>query len=97
MKKMTHDEVVAYVAQQLPKWSIEDLSINRNLKFNSFVEAFAFMTAMAIECEKMDHHPEWFNSYNKVNIRLTTHSAGGLTMLDMKLASIAELLYQKFA
>ncbi len=97
MKKMTNDEVVAYVTQHLPKWNIEDLYISRNLKFKSFTEAFAFMTAMAIECEKMDHHPEWYNSYNKVNIRLTTHSADGLTMLDMRLASVAELLYQKFS
>ncbi|MEM9433294.1 MAG: 4a-hydroxytetrahydrobiopterin dehydratase [Pseudomonadota bacterium] len=61
-------------------------AIVKSFKFSSFVEAFGFMTKAAIEAEKMNHHPEWFNVYNRVEITLTTHDAGGLSRLDIKLA-----------
>lgn len=61
-------------------------AISHDFKFKTFSEAFSFMTRVALAAEKMDHHPEWSNVYNKVRITLTTHSAGGLTSKDMALA-----------
>jgi 4a-hydroxytetrahydrobiopterin dehydratase len=71
---------------ELPGWSPVNEKLHREFKFGNFVEAFGFMTSAAIESEKMDHHPEWFNVYSKVVVDLTTHSAGGITELDFELA-----------
>lgn len=72
----------------LPDWSLRDdgLAIVRTLKFADFNAAFGFMTRVAIQAEKADHHPEWFNVYNRVEITLTTHDAGGLSQRDVALA-----------
>jgi 4a-hydroxytetrahydrobiopterin dehydratase len=61
-------------------------AIQRHFKFGDFNEAFGFMTRVAIKAQEMDHHPEWFNVYNKVEITLSTHDAGGLTERDILLA-----------
>ncbi|MEO0388243.1 MAG: 4a-hydroxytetrahydrobiopterin dehydratase [Pseudomonadota bacterium] len=61
-------------------------AITRDFVFANFVEAFAWMTAVALEAEKMNHHPEWFNVYKTVTVTLTTHDAGGLSPLDVTLA-----------
>lgn len=61
-------------------------AIARSFKFRDFSEAFAFMTRAALAAEKLDHHPEWSNVYNRVDIELTTHDVGGLTRLDFELA-----------
>lgn len=65
-------------------------AIQRSFKFKSFTEAFAFMTRVALIAEKMDHHPEWFNVYNRVDITLSTHDAGGLSERDIKLAKLID-------
>ena len=62
-------------------------AITKTFTFKSFNQAFGFMTRVAMKAEKMDHHPEWFNVYNRVEITLTTHSADGLTELDTTLAA----------
>ena len=62
-------------------------AITRNFEFKDFNEAFGFMTRCALMAEKMDHHPEWFNVYNKVEVTLATHDAGGVTELDIRLAN----------
>lgn len=62
-------------------------AIAKSFRFNNFRQAFAFMTEAALWAEKLDHHPEWSNVYNEVEVTLQTHSAGGLTMLDIKLAT----------
>ncbi len=67
-------------------WAIADGKLHREFRFGNFVEAFAFMTASALVAERMNHHPEWFNVYNRVRVDLTTHDAGGLTTLDFELA-----------
>jgi 4a-hydroxytetrahydrobiopterin dehydratase len=71
-------EVEARLAE-VPEWSIVDGRLHRELRFGDFAEAFAFMVRVAIEAEKLDHHPDWSNSWNKVVIDLTSHEAGGLT------------------
>ncbi len=65
-------------------------AIRRSFKFKNFTEAFAFMTQVALMAEKMDHHPEWFNVYNRVDITLSTHDAGGLSERDIKLARLID-------
>ncbi len=67
-------------------WDEARRGIGRTLRFADFGEAFAFMTRVALESEKADHHPEWTNVWNRVDILLTTHSDGGLTMKDVRLA-----------
>lgn len=71
-------------------WELEDQCIHREFVFKNFIEAFGFMSKVAILAEKMDHHPTWSNTYNKVEITLTTHDAGGITEKDFKLASKIE-------
>ena len=88
---LTPDEAKDAVAA-LTGWTLSDdgRAITRDLKFGTFTEAFAFMTRVAMDAEKMDHHPEWSNVYNRVSIRLTTHDAGGLTEKDVALARIVD-------
>lgn len=72
----------------LPGWSLraDGLAIVRTFRFADFAEAFGFMARVALAAEKADHHPEWFNVYNRVEITLTTHDAGGLSLRDVALA-----------
>ncbi|MFQ6005185.1 MAG: 4a-hydroxytetrahydrobiopterin dehydratase [Woeseia sp.] len=84
-ERLTDSEIQEALAG-LDGWTVENGKLRRNFKFTNFVEAFGFMTRVAIEAEKMNHHPEWFNVYSKVNVELVTHDAGGITSLDMILA-----------
>jgi 4a-hydroxytetrahydrobiopterin dehydratase len=79
---------IAKRLQELDGWILSNdaLSISKTFKFGNFVEAFGFMTECAIHAEKLDHHPEWSNVYKTVEVKLTTHSANGLTELDFSLA-----------
>jgi len=81
------------VLSNLPNWKETKGKIERSFKFKNFIEAFGFMTKVALEAEKIDHHPDWSNSYNKVNICLTTHSSGGISQLDIDLATYINTLY----
>ena len=80
------DSEIEEALKELEGWTFENGKLNRDFKFANFVAAFGFMTSAAIEAEKMNHHPEWFNVYNKVNVQLVTHSADGVTSLDVDLA-----------
>ena len=71
---------------ELEGWTIQAGKLHRQFQFNSFVEAFGFMSSSALVAESMGHHPEWFNVYNQVTVDLTTHDAGGITQMDVKLA-----------
>lgn len=77
---------------QLTGWSVKDGKLHRQFQFGSFVEAFGFMSSVALVAEAMGHHPEWFNVYNRVTIDLTTHDSGGITTKDLELAKRANEL-----
>lgn len=83
--KLTAAEITAAMAG-VPGWTHNGDGIERQYKCPDFVTAFAFMARVALLAEKADHHPEWSNVYNKVDIRLTTHDAGGLSKRDFALA-----------
>ena len=89
-KILTDTEVMS----QLSGWSIVQgrSAIMKSFKFKGFGQAFGFMTEVALIAEKIDHHPEWFNVYSRVDVTLTTHSAGGITDLDVKLAQAMDLI-----
>ena len=72
---------------KIPGWEIKSAQIQREFNFANFIEAFSFMTKIALICEKYNHHPNWENVYSKVIIRLNTHDLGGITNLDQTLAS----------
>ncbi|MBI3419930.1 MAG: 4a-hydroxytetrahydrobiopterin dehydratase [Proteobacteria bacterium] len=76
----------------LPGWQLspDGKGIEKNFKFKNFSEAFGFMTRVSVSAEQMNHHPEWKNVYNRVEVRLSTHDAGGLTEKDIKLAEAME-------
>jgi 4a-hydroxytetrahydrobiopterin dehydratase len=73
-------------------WKEEDGKLVRRYQFADFVEAFAWMTAVALVAEKMDHHPDWTNVYNRVDVTLWTHDAGGITARDHELAAAMDRL-----
>ncbi|MBD1845252.1 4a-hydroxytetrahydrobiopterin dehydratase [Cyanobacteria bacterium FACHB-63] len=78
--------------KQLDGWTIQNGKLHREFKFPSFVEAFGFMSSLALVSEALGHHPEWFNVYNRVTIDLTTHDAGGITSKDLEWARRANQL-----
>ena len=87
VEQLSEEERKSWLAA-LPKWSLarDGDAIERTFEFEDFSQAFGFMARVALLAEKRDHHPEWFNVYNKVEIALTTHDAGGLSLRDVKLA-----------
>ena len=88
MAKLTIEELKSAL-KRLPDWQLakEREAIVRKFQFADFDAAFAFMTRAALLAAKMDHHPEWFNVYNKVDVTLTTHDSGGVTAKDIALAT----------
>ena len=96
MKALSNTEVKELLTVKLKKWSLEGNYIKRDFKFKTFIEAFSFMTAVALEAEKMDHHPDWSNVYNNVSINLSTHDANGVTQLDYDLAHKIDRVYESY-
>jgi 4a-hydroxytetrahydrobiopterin dehydratase len=86
MKKLSDEDVQSRLAS-LNGWSLLNGKLHREYKFANFVDAFGWMTQAALTAEKQDHHPEWFNVWNKVVVDLTTHDAGGISERDFKLAA----------
>ena len=82
----------AFQTHARTKWRMDETSIQTQWVFKDFAQAMAFMNAVAEVAERMNHHPEWTNVYNRVNVRLTTHDAGGLTPLDFDLARAMDTL-----
>ena len=87
--KLTDDQIKNRL-EDFPDWEFDDNAIHTTIEFENFREVFATMTRIAFECEKMDHHPEWSNVYNKVDVTLSTHDAGGVTELDIQLAAFMD-------
>ena len=77
---------LAQALTTLPEWRVVDGKLHREFRFADFTEAFGFMARVALVAERMNHHPEWSNVYDRVVVDLTTHDAGGLTRLDIELA-----------
>lgn len=82
----------ALLMDALPAWTLDGEHLKRTFRFADFRQAFAFMTQVAMLAEKADHHPEWFNVWNRVDIALTTHDAGGLSQRDADLARAIDAL-----
>ena len=78
---------------KIPGWEIKNNLIEREFNFSNFIEAFSFMTQIALICEKYNHHPNWENVYSKVIIKLTTHDLGGISNLDQTIASEINSIY----
>ena|SRR5689334_13949185 len=89
------DSEVQSALTKLPEWSVANAKLHREYKFSNFIHAFGFMATAAIAIEKMDHHPEWFNVYNRVSVDLTTHDSQGITEADVKLAELLENLAKR--
>ena len=85
---VSDDDAVERLAD-LPGWDLVDGKLHREFAFADFVEAFGFMARMAIVAEKLNHHPEWSNVWNRVTVDLTTHDVGGLSTLDFEFAAQA--------
>jgi 4a-hydroxytetrahydrobiopterin dehydratase len=96
MEALSKPEVVEFISLHLTDWTVDDNTIVRDFKFKTFVDAFSFMTAIALTAEKMNHHPDWSNSYNKVNVTLTTHEAKGITQRDFDLASSINRVWKNY-
>ena len=86
------DEQIKEELANLPGWSLVNGKLHKDFVFKDFIEAFGFMSTAALHIEKMNHHPEWFNVYNKIKVDLTTHDAGGITQNDINLARILNSL-----
>jgi len=78
--------------ENLSGWRVVNEKLHKEFQFDSFNQAFGFMARAAMEIEKMNHHPEWFNVYNRITVELTTHDAGGITTNDVNLAKILNSL-----
>jgi len=94
MEKLSDAELNAALAE-LPGWKIEKGKLHREYKFSDFIHAFGFMSMSALAIEKMNHHPEWFNVYNRVAVYLVTHDAQGITTKDVELAATLDKTAQK--
>jgi 4a-hydroxytetrahydrobiopterin dehydratase len=92
-KKLSENELDETI-RAMNGWELEDGKLKKSFRFSNFVEAFGFMTRIALEAEKMNHHPDWSNVYNTVTIKLSTHDAGGITDYDIKLAKVIDNINQ---
>ena len=89
--KLTDAEINAQL-EGISGWTVENEKLHKEFQFDSFVEAFGFMASVALIAESMNHHPEWFNVYNRVTVDLATHDAGGISALDFELAKKIDAL-----
>lgn len=88
---------LASALQRLNGWTVQNEKLHRDYKFADFAHAFGFMATAAVLIEKMNHHPEWSNVYNRVSADLTTHDAGGITQKDVELAAVLDGIASKLS
>jgi 4a-hydroxytetrahydrobiopterin dehydratase len=93
-QKLSQQEIELEIGK-IQGWKVANGKLNRTFEFENFVQAFGFMTQVAIQAEKMNHHPEWFNVYSKLEINLVTHDVNGISNYDIKLAETINHLYNK--
>ena len=93
-RKLSESEIQTEVVK-LSGLKVVNGKLNRSLDFDNFVNAFGFMTKVALEAEKMNHHPEWMNVYNRIEINLITHDLDGISTFDVKLAGLINNLYEQ--
>lgn len=93
-QRLTDDQLSAALAE-LPEWRVVDGKLHREYVFPDFIHAFGFMATSAMAIEKMNHHPEWFNVWNRVRVDLTTHDASGITERDVTLAKTLDSIAEK--
>jgi 4a-hydroxytetrahydrobiopterin dehydratase len=96
MQKLSDSEIREKL-NSLQGWSVQDGKLHKEYKFADFIHAFGFMSTAAIAIEKMNHHPEWSNVYNRVTVDLTTHDAGGISQNDFDLATLLDGIAVKLA
>ena len=89
------DEELKELVTKIPGWEIKSKQIEREFNFANFIEAFSFMTKIALICERYNHHPNWENVYSKVKITLSTHDLGGITNLDQTIASEINCIFDQ--
>jgi 4a-hydroxytetrahydrobiopterin dehydratase len=94
MQKLSDPEIERRL-EAMAGWALSDNKLHRDYKFADFVHAFGFMATAAIAIEKMNHHPEWSNVYNRVSVDLTTHDAGGISARDFELARLLDSIAEK--
>ena len=87
------EEELQNALQKLQHWELADGKLRRRFQFENFIEAFAFMTQLALVAERINHHPEWTNVYGSVEITLSTHDVGGISNLDFEFARAADLYF----
>ena len=92
---LLQNEELKELVAKIPGWDIMPNYIKREFLFNDFIEAFSFMTKIALICEKYNHHPNWENVFSKVTIKLSTHDLGGITNLDQTIASEINAIFEK--
>lgn len=88
------DEIIAELKNRDLDWKPNNDGIEKSFKFKSFIDAFSFMTRVTILAEKKNHHPEWFNVYDRVDIRMTSHDFGGVSNFDFEFAEQIESVIQ---
>ncbi len=91
--KLLDSQEINRLPQSIPNWTLKDGKLSRDFDFKNFIEAFGFITKIAILSESLSHHPEWSNVYNKVKIELITHDLNGISTMDVKLAKEIDKLY----
>lgn len=96
IKKLTEEEIKINLSKLNNKWEVKDGKLHRLFKFKNFNHAMSFMVSVGMECEKMNHHPEWFNVYSNVDVKLATHRVAGITELDFTLASKMDELAKNY-
>jgi 4a-hydroxytetrahydrobiopterin dehydratase len=87
------DAAVRERMTQLDGWELTGGQLHRQLEFEDFVQAFGFMTSVALAAERMNHHPDWSNVYNRIDIRLSSHDVGGISERDFRLARVIDALF----